>query len=251
MINQDERVCPCCGEAAGDHRFCSACGLNLGDLTELPARREWEEAQSQAPEPATPPTTQLASAADIGRGDPSAGQPRTREPASGQGLSAPLASDTRRTDSIRRDPVSGSPSTPAGRIGGPAAGRSLRTWKIAVPAAIVVVAVVALVIVLSGDHSPYRSVCQHGWSATWGGLPAEALSGSGAPSESTFMSQCEASAQQVEQRCTAHGGVRPFITYEQNNTSDQTGPIPSSIASCQALAKYAVQVTLQQDANQQ
>jgi hypothetical protein len=38
----EERVCPRCGTAARDKRFCASCGLNLGIQPELPSRAEWE-----------------------------------------------------------------------------------------------------------------------------------------------------------------------------------------------------------------
>ena len=44
MISQDVRVCPRCGEPAGEERFCTTCGLNLAELTEVPTRAEWERA---------------------------------------------------------------------------------------------------------------------------------------------------------------------------------------------------------------
>lgn len=38
----DQRVCPRCGEPAGEQRFCGSCGLNIWEQRELPAREEWE-----------------------------------------------------------------------------------------------------------------------------------------------------------------------------------------------------------------
>lgn len=38
------RVCPRCGEEAGEQRFCGGCGLNLSAQNELPTRSEWEKA---------------------------------------------------------------------------------------------------------------------------------------------------------------------------------------------------------------
>lgn len=35
------RVCPRCGEAASDQRFCGGCGLNLGQQSELPDAEEY------------------------------------------------------------------------------------------------------------------------------------------------------------------------------------------------------------------
>lgn len=40
-IGPSTRVCPRCGEPAGDQRFCGDCGLNLGRLAQAPTRAEW------------------------------------------------------------------------------------------------------------------------------------------------------------------------------------------------------------------
>ena len=45
------RVCPRCGEEAGEQRFCGGCGLNLSAQHELPTRSEWEA--HAAPDAAT------------------------------------------------------------------------------------------------------------------------------------------------------------------------------------------------------
>jgi hypothetical protein len=42
MWDQAERVCPRCGEAAADHRFCPSCGLQIEALSEEPTRPERE-----------------------------------------------------------------------------------------------------------------------------------------------------------------------------------------------------------------
>jgi RsiW-degrading membrane proteinase PrsW (M82 family) len=49
------RVCPRCGDAAGEHRYCQTCGLNLRQQAGLPTRAEWEHRQGVAAEPTTPP----------------------------------------------------------------------------------------------------------------------------------------------------------------------------------------------------
>ena len=38
----EARVCPRCGNDAGDHEYCSTCGLHLWEQPELPTRSEWE-----------------------------------------------------------------------------------------------------------------------------------------------------------------------------------------------------------------
>jgi hypothetical protein len=47
------RVCPRCGEEAGEQRFCGGCGLNLSSQHELPTRSAWETAHATSEE-ATP-----------------------------------------------------------------------------------------------------------------------------------------------------------------------------------------------------
>jgi hypothetical protein len=42
-------VCPRCGEAAGEQRFCGQCGLNIAAQDELPTRAEWEARAAGAP----------------------------------------------------------------------------------------------------------------------------------------------------------------------------------------------------------
>lgn len=42
MTDPDTRVCPRCGDEAGDQRFCSGCGLNLAQQEEIPTRADWE-----------------------------------------------------------------------------------------------------------------------------------------------------------------------------------------------------------------
>jgi ribosomal protein S27AE len=44
------RVCPRCGEAAGQQRFCGGCGLNLSEQLELPTRSEWETVHAKSGE---------------------------------------------------------------------------------------------------------------------------------------------------------------------------------------------------------
>lgn len=46
------RVCPRCGEAAGETRYCGTCGLNILDESEIPTREAWETTQATAPDPA-------------------------------------------------------------------------------------------------------------------------------------------------------------------------------------------------------
>lgn len=45
------RVCPECGEPAGDQPFCSSCGRNLAYEHRLPSREEWESGQTHPPRP--------------------------------------------------------------------------------------------------------------------------------------------------------------------------------------------------------
>jgi hypothetical protein len=47
------RVCPRCGDEAGEQRFCGGCGLNLSEQHELPTRSEWETAHATSDQ-ATP-----------------------------------------------------------------------------------------------------------------------------------------------------------------------------------------------------
>jgi hypothetical protein len=46
-----DTVCPRCGSAAGDARFCGDCGLNLADAGELPTRDQWLRERSSTPWP--------------------------------------------------------------------------------------------------------------------------------------------------------------------------------------------------------
>jgi hypothetical protein len=39
------RVCPDCGEPAGNQAFCGSCGLNLSGVSRLPTRAEWQQGQ--------------------------------------------------------------------------------------------------------------------------------------------------------------------------------------------------------------
>jgi hypothetical protein len=48
------RVCPRCGEKAGEQRFCGGCGLNLSGQHELPTRSEWETAHAKSGEATQP-----------------------------------------------------------------------------------------------------------------------------------------------------------------------------------------------------
>lgn len=41
-IEPDVRVCPRCGNPAGEQRFCAECGLNLSSQAQIPKRDEWE-----------------------------------------------------------------------------------------------------------------------------------------------------------------------------------------------------------------
>jgi hypothetical protein len=49
-VAPDTRVCPKCGEAAGDRPFCASCGLNLTRVTQLPTHGQWEDAQGSPPD---------------------------------------------------------------------------------------------------------------------------------------------------------------------------------------------------------
>ena len=46
-MEPNTRVCPQCGEPAGEQPFCAACGRNLLHETQLPTRAEWEAAGSE------------------------------------------------------------------------------------------------------------------------------------------------------------------------------------------------------------
>src|ERR1039458_10833989 len=48
------RVCPRCGEEAGERRFCGGCGLNLSERPEIPTRTEWVAKQPHNVQTATP-----------------------------------------------------------------------------------------------------------------------------------------------------------------------------------------------------
>jgi hypothetical protein len=43
MTEASTRVCPRCGDPAGESKFCATCGLHLHEQPELPTRSEWEE----------------------------------------------------------------------------------------------------------------------------------------------------------------------------------------------------------------
>jgi uncharacterized RDD family membrane protein YckC len=73
MTDLAARVCPRCGDEAGEHRFCQSCGLNLAEQTELPTAEEysarlrqeqWLRSQKGASSPgqAALPTTAHATA---------------------------------------------------------------------------------------------------------------------------------------------------------------------------------------------
>lgn len=49
-MDPEPRVCPDCGEAAGQQPFCASCGRNLTSLDRLPTRGEWVAAQDQQDE---------------------------------------------------------------------------------------------------------------------------------------------------------------------------------------------------------
>lgn len=50
-IEPDTRVCPRCGEPAGEQRFCGECGLSLASQPEIPTRRHWEAHPEDQPSP--------------------------------------------------------------------------------------------------------------------------------------------------------------------------------------------------------
>ena len=61
MTEHDQRVCPRCGEPAGDHHLWSSCGLNIGSLSETLTRAEREASDvshqvAQEPREAVPST---------------------------------------------------------------------------------------------------------------------------------------------------------------------------------------------------
>lgn len=47
---RERRVCPECGDPAGDQPFCQRCGRNLSQEERLPTRREWEKTHRDAAE---------------------------------------------------------------------------------------------------------------------------------------------------------------------------------------------------------
>src|SRR2546426_3157436 len=49
-----ELVCPRCGTAAGQTRYCGSCGLNLLEEDELPTAEEWRGRQRQVRRPGAP-----------------------------------------------------------------------------------------------------------------------------------------------------------------------------------------------------
>jgi hypothetical protein len=61
MIAPGERVCPRCGNPAGNTDFCTSCGVNLAALPEIPTRAEWEAATAP---PRVPSSTSPALATD-------------------------------------------------------------------------------------------------------------------------------------------------------------------------------------------
>jgi len=48
MTGRNERVCPRCGEPAGEQRFCPSCGLNIAAQPEMPSHDEWRADQAHA-----------------------------------------------------------------------------------------------------------------------------------------------------------------------------------------------------------
>jgi hypothetical protein len=63
-----DRVCPRCGEAAGDVEFCGTCGLNLVERPELPTRPEWEAGARSGP--GEPGSALTASTSGVAAEDP-------------------------------------------------------------------------------------------------------------------------------------------------------------------------------------
>lgn len=46
-MESETRVCPECGEAAGQQPFCANCGLNMSSQSRLPTRGEWQEGEQE------------------------------------------------------------------------------------------------------------------------------------------------------------------------------------------------------------
>jgi hypothetical protein len=63
----DPPVCPRCGSASGDGRFCPECGLNLAEAGVLPTRDQWLRERAQAPWRSR---AKAAPTADPGHGKP-------------------------------------------------------------------------------------------------------------------------------------------------------------------------------------
>lgn len=53
-MEQDTRVCPRCGDEAGQEDYCRTCGLHLIELPELPTRGDWERLGPRVPQPPSP-----------------------------------------------------------------------------------------------------------------------------------------------------------------------------------------------------
>ena len=126
MIRQDVRVCPRCGEPAGEERFCTTCGLNLAELTEVPTRAEWEAASAN---PAAVDRSQRAAGLGLQSGQESGGR-----------SAPPSGPDEKERSSTEK-------ATPSDSPRGASAGR---TRLILAGAALLVIAVVAIVLATSG-----------------------------------------------------------------------------------------------------
>lgn len=46
MTDPSTRVCPRCGNAAGQSEYCGTCGLHLFEQPELPTHADWEATQA-------------------------------------------------------------------------------------------------------------------------------------------------------------------------------------------------------------
>lgn len=156
MTDRAARVCPRCGEAAGEQRFCGGCGLNLAQQEEIPTRAEWEREHLSQPATGTP--VQRSGAGDSAAGDPdSAGLPATTADAQPrhQDTTPPLASSSVSRDrgaGNDEDADSARPPTPdAARDD---AARSARRWPFvaAISVLVTVVAIVVIVAARGSDH---------------------------------------------------------------------------------------------------
>lgn len=139
------RVCPRCGAAADDHRFCPDCGLNLGAESQLPTRAEWEDSQAEkgpdAAVPAAPPASPLETPGEAEAVPPRAGglaglwsrAPRDAKIGAVIGLLAVVALviilATSGGDSSNESSRGNEAGAPRGYVGPPPEERCTRLWN--------------------------------------------------------------------------------------------------------------------------